>query len=247
MSRPDRTHPLRDIYEPAEDTHLLMGVLHVSPGQRALEVGTGSGAVAVHLAKRGARVLATDINPEAVAHARGVARGEGADVEFLVGDLVAPLCGRFDLVVFNPPYLPTGPEDRLEGPLNLALDGGPDGLVVVRRFLQALPAVVAPGGSAFVVVSTLSPWEAFDAAVPPGWSARVVAADRFDFEEIRVVELKPPGGRPSIRRGGSRSPRGPRRARGGTPRATRSGPRTARRPTRKGAARRRRGPAPRNP
>lgn len=232
---------MRDIYVPAEDTQLLIGALTVRPGERALEIGTGSGAVAVHLARQGAKVRATDINPAAVEHARGEAKRAGVEVDFVVGDLFGPIRGRFDLVVFNPPYLPTGPEDRLEGPLNQALDGGPDGLEVVRAFLGRLPSVLATGGRAFVVVSTLSPWDAFEAAVPDGWSARIVASDRFDFEEIRVVEVRGPARPRPTRRGGPRSPRGPRSARAGTPRGTRTARRRAPRPPKRAPRGRHRG------
>ncbi len=215
MASPPRDPPApalpADVYEPAQDTALLIGAVKAAPGQRVLEIGTGSGAVARHLARAGARVTATDVNPEALAFAKTAASREGLAIDFLLGDLFAPVRGTFDLVVFNPPYLPTGPEDRLEGPLNLALDGGPDGLAAARRFLGGLPAVLSLAGRAFVVVSTLSPWPAFEEALPPGWSARVVATDRFDFEEIRVVEVRNAPAA-ATRTGESRVPRGHRRA-----------------------------------
>ncbi len=228
------------VYAPAEDTHLVLEGLTVRRGARALEVGTGRGDIALELARRGARVEATDVNPAAVAVASARAQAEGLPVTFSVGDLFAPCEGSFDLVVFNPPYLPTGPRDRVEGPLNAAFDGGPDGLGVTRRFLAALPAHLARGGRALTVVSSLSPWAAFLAAVPRGFEARVLSTVRFDFEELRLVEVSRPAPRPK-RKGGARSPRGPTRGRSGTPRAkgkVAKGP--SRRP-RKGAQARRRG------
>src|SRR3972149_5675143 len=135
------------VYAPAEDTQLVLEGLKVRAGERAVELGTGRGDIALELARRGARVEATDVNPAAVAVASARAQAEGLPVRFFVGDLFAPCKGAFDLVGFNPPYLPTGPQDRvagapharLPGPPTPAFAGGADGLAVPRRFLAALP------------------------------------------------------------------------------------------------------------
>ncbi len=210
------------VYEPAQDTALLLGCARVRVGETALEIGAGRGDIALALARKGARVTATDISPAAVAVAAARSQQEGLSVRFLVGDLFEPVAGQFDLVVFNPPYLPTTPEDRVSGPLNAAFDGGPDGLAVTRRFLAGLPAHLTPGGRALTVVSSLSPEAAFAAAVPRGFRARVIARARFAFEEIRVVELKAAAPRPrTTRTGGSRSPPGRRSGRSGSPPARR--------------------------
>ncbi|HKZ59243.1 MAG TPA: HemK2/MTQ2 family protein methyltransferase [Candidatus Thermoplasmatota archaeon] len=206
------------VYAPAEDTQLVLEGLKVRAGERAVELGTGRGDIALELARRGARVEATDVNPAAVAVASARAQAEGLPVRFFVGDLFAPCKGAFDLVVFNPPYLPTGPQDRVAGALNAAFDGGADGLAVTRRFLAALPLRLKAGGRALTVVSSLSPWGAFLAAVPAGFEARVLSRARFDFEELRLVEVSRAPSRPK-RKGGARSPRGPTRARSGSPRA----------------------------
>jgi release factor glutamine methyltransferase len=224
--------PKPPVYEPAQDTELILANLRVRAGARALEIGTGRGDIAIELARQGARVTATDINPAAVAVALARAQAKGLRVEGLVGDLFLPVRGRFDWVVFNPPYLPTDAQDKVEGPLNAAFDGGPDGLEVTRRFLHGLPARLTAKGRALTIVSSLSPWPSFLEAVPPGLAARVIARTRFAFEEISLVELRrrAPRHRP-IRKGVSRCPPGRRSARFGTPQATRKAPR-ARRPGR---------------
>lgn len=121
---------------------------------RVADVGTGSGAVALALKKErpGDEVLGTDVSEDALAVARANADRLGIEVQFVQGDLVAPLrsLDRFDLVVSNPPYIATtdiaslAPEVRCEP--HLALDGGADGLDVVRRLAQEARAVLAPGG-----------------------------------------------------------------------------------------------------
>ena len=123
---------------------------------RVLDLCTGSGAIAVSLAKElpGAHVIATEVSPEAAAIARRNAERNGvADrVEIRVGDLFEPVAGeRFDLIAANPPYIATAviatlaPEVRRE-PL-LALDGGPDGLRFYDRICAAARLHLLPGGA----------------------------------------------------------------------------------------------------
>ncbi|HSN92292.1 MAG TPA: peptide chain release factor N(5)-glutamine methyltransferase [Anaeromyxobacteraceae bacterium] len=123
-------------------------------GGRALDLCTGSGVLAVTLAlERRARVVATDLSPGALELARENARSLGAEVTFLGGDLDGPVePGRtFDLVVSNPPYVPSGEIDGLAREVRreprLALDGGPDGLALARRIVALAPARLAPGGT----------------------------------------------------------------------------------------------------
>nr|WP_303714516.1 HemK2/MTQ2 family protein methyltransferase [Methanoculleus marisnigri] len=140
------------VYSPAEDSFLLLraALAEVRPTDRVLEVGTGSGYVAAGLAGRAAAVVATDINPHAVACAR--ARGVAA----VRTDLFAGLSGLFDLVLFNPPYLPTLPEERIDDWLEYALDGGPTGRVVIERFVADVGRVLSPFGRILLLVSSLT-------------------------------------------------------------------------------------------
>jgi release factor glutamine methyltransferase len=125
-----------------------------APPARVADIGTGSGALA--LALRSERpddqVFAVDLSDGALAVARANAARLGLPVTFLEGDLVEPLAGvaPFDLVVSNPPYVPSQEIDRLAPEVRreprLALDGGADGLAVVRRLAQDARAVLAAGG-----------------------------------------------------------------------------------------------------
>ena len=125
------------------------------PAPRIADVGTGSGAIAIALAKErpDAAVFAVDVSPDALAVARANAERLGAAVTFLEGDLAAPLApyAPFDLIVANLPYVRAAdiaglaPEVRAEPAL--ALDGGADGLALVRRLVAAAPALLAPGGA----------------------------------------------------------------------------------------------------
>ena len=121
---------------------------------RIADVGTGSGALAITLAKvrSGAVVFASDVSPAALEVARANAERLGAAVTFVEGDLGAPLAAHapFSLIVANLPYVPAGelaslPADVRTEPA-LALDGGADGLVLVRRLVAEAPALLAAGG-----------------------------------------------------------------------------------------------------
>ena len=150
------------VYPPREDSFLLLPFATVPPGTTVLEVGAGTGLVTLAAARSGARVVATDLNLEALRRLRAVARSERLVAELVRTDLAAGL-GRFDRVLANPPYLPTRPEERdPDRATNLALDGGPDGCQVLRRLLAGLPDHLSPGGAAYVVGSSLQRGPALD-------------------------------------------------------------------------------------
>ena len=139
---------------PRPETELLVEValasLRLAPAPRVLDLGTGSGCVAITLALhcRAARVLAVDRCPEALAVARRNARQLDASVEFALGDWMDGIDGRFDLIVANPPYVADGdPHLRdLRHEPRQALAAGADGLEALRRIVAAAPAHLAPGG-----------------------------------------------------------------------------------------------------
>jgi len=103
------------VYPPSDDSLLLADTLE--PTGRILEVGTGSGIIAIHLARKGHKVIATDVNPHAVEAATENARRNGVEdrVDVVRTDLMNGLKGPFDTVVFNPPYLPSRPLGELRG------------------------------------------------------------------------------------------------------------------------------------
>jgi release factor glutamine methyltransferase len=119
------------------------------------DVGTGSGAVALAVAKLrpDAHLFASDVSAGALEVARANAERLGLPVVFLEGDLGAPLAAHapFALIAANLPYIPSGeiaglPADVRSEPA-LALDGGADGLALVRRLVASAPALLAPGGA----------------------------------------------------------------------------------------------------
>ncbi|GGV64247.1 methyltransferase [Streptomyces griseoloalbus] len=146
------------VYAPQEDTELLVGALSeepVPPGADVLDVGTGSGALAVAAARRGARVTAVDVSRRAVCAARLNALRAGVPVRVRRGNLFAPVRGRsFDLILANPPYVPA-PHGLPRGAAR-AWDAGGDGRLVLDRICREAPALLRPGGALLLVQSALS-------------------------------------------------------------------------------------------
>jgi release factor glutamine methyltransferase len=189
-----RTH--EDVYEPADDTELLVRSLRLRKGERILEIGTGTGVVAIHCAKLGCRVTATDLLPPAIALARENADANGVVLELLEGDMFAPVKGTFDVIILNPPYLPTAPEDLTHTHLDKALDGGPDGTAVALRFIEGLTRHMAEGGRAYMVASSLQDGARIEGAIHRArLASRTVGRERFAFETISVLEIRRPATR----------------------------------------------------
>ncbi len=163
-----------------------------------VDVGTGSGAIALTLAHRlpHARIIAIDVSLDALAVARmNAARlNLHTRVEFLEGDLLAPFIGSFDILIANLPYIPSQRFDQLPREVRafeprLALDGGADGLDVMRRLLAQIESHAARGAVVLLEISE----EQGDAAIQ---LARAILPDATiglhrDLEGLdRVVEIE---------------------------------------------------------
>ncbi|MEU6064948.1 MULTISPECIES: HemK2/MTQ2 family protein methyltransferase [Streptomyces] len=150
---------LPGVYAPQGDTGLLTRAVcreEIGPGTEVLDLGTGTGAVAVLAARLGGRVTAVDISWLAVLTARVNALLAGQRIRVRRGDLTDAVVGRsYDLVVSNPPYVPSpGPRLPRRGQAR-AWDAGRDGRVFVDRICDAAPAALRPGGVLLIVHSGL--------------------------------------------------------------------------------------------
>jgi release factor glutamine methyltransferase len=162
-----------------------------TPRLRVVDVGTGSGAIAIALAtllqKRRmlpeVDILAADFSEGALELAKENAVGHavGDVITFALADLLPAEAPAFDLVLANLPYIPAGEVDRLPIAASfeprLALDGGPDGLDLVRRLIAALPVALRPAGSALLEIGyDQGPaLETLVAALPGEWECRIQA------------------------------------------------------------------------
>lgn len=185
------THP--EVYEPAEDTFLFAENLQVKRRDRVLEIGTGTGIIAIIVSRKCSTVTATDINPYALdCAAKNIITNKAYNVELRKGDLFEPLpAEKYDLILFNTPYLPTSEEERVDDELDAAWDGGEDGRKVIDRFLDDLKDHLNPGGSVQLVQSSLSDInQTLEKLKDMGIDASVTAREKCFFEEVVVITGK---------------------------------------------------------
>lgn len=171
-----------DVLIPRPETEHLIEAALRHPAETILDIGTGSGAIAVTLAlETNARVFASDTSAPAIGVARQNALRLGARVDFLISDLGASFRGHtFDMVVSNPPYIAETERPRLQREVRdhepaLALFAGEDGLAVYSRLIPEAARLLKPGGR-FILelgVGSLEPVR----GMLRGWSDVVVIPD----------------------------------------------------------------------
>jgi len=173
------------VYEPSEDSFLLAdaALSEIKDHEQIVEVGCGSGIIsAVIKTNTKASVLGIDINP----HAAKCAKENG--VEVIRGDILSCIKGQFDLIIFNPPYLPTEEEEREKGWINAALDGGIDGRKVIYRFLEDANRCLVQGGKILMLVSSLTGIEEIRSKMfSLGYSVEDNRHEKFMYEQLTVL------------------------------------------------------------
>jgi release factor glutamine methyltransferase len=155
-----RVITLPGVFQPRSDTWMLADAVRsvtLGPRSTALDLCTGSGAVAVAAALRDIRsVTAVAGHRRSVWTARINARLNGVRIRGLQGDLFEPVAGRrFDLITANPPYVPA-PPDLAPQPGDRAWNAGGDGRAVIDRIIEQLPEHLTPGGCALIVQSSVT-------------------------------------------------------------------------------------------
>jgi release factor glutamine methyltransferase len=184
-------HP--EVYEPAEDTFLLVDALDVKSDDSVFEIGTGSGLIGLYCASIGCDVICSDINPIAVELVKknllmNKERIIGS-FEVRLGDMfsVLNIGDEFDIVVFNPPYLPTSKEEKVGGWFDKAVDGGVNGLDLTTRFIEVLSNYVKKDGKAYFVFSSLSDQEKLENVLDKNdFEFEIKKSCKFNNEELMI-------------------------------------------------------------
>ncbi len=177
---------MKGVYEPDEDSYLLMSAIEgalrkIKKGPKVLDVGTGSGFLAERMQKllpKG-KVFALDIDREAARHARKKVEN------IILSDLFSGIRGKFDLIVFNPPYLPS---DMF--PPDLQTIGGKKGYETIGRFIRELPKYLNKGGMCLFVISSLTKPEKVEKCLKDsGLKWKVVDEKKLSFETLYAYSV----------------------------------------------------------
>lgn len=187
MEPPSTAAVPQDVYRPRKDSYLLKEALEQEElgGKRVLDMGTGSGILAVTAARQGASVTAADINPRAVATVRQRARQDDLSIDAVRSDLFAAVSGTYDVIVFNPPYVPAA---RTGDVTDAAWASGSDGRAVLDRFIRAVGDALAAGGRVLLLQSSRNDVSRTrDALQREGFTTAVAAEEELHFETLAVL------------------------------------------------------------
>ena len=176
------------VYQPSDDTFLLLSVLEVKEDVRVLEIGTGTGIIALHCAKAGARVTATDISRLAVDNAKRNAMLNDLELDVVQTDMSRGLGGKFDVIIFNPPYLCAVGSGALEEAEKLQLIGGEVGSELSIRFLKEVGELMAEQGRIYLLLSSENKEGVLQYA-KRGYEPAQAGQKSLFFEKLEVYEL----------------------------------------------------------
>ena len=192
-------HP--DVYEPAEDTFQLLETLAITPKDTILELGTGCGIISLECARQGCTVVCTDLNPYAVELTKeNIKQNQHllkGTIEVHYGNLFEPIKKheRFTIIIFNPPYLPTKPFERIGGNgwIDLATDGGKNGLSTTKRFIKEIPNHLQKNGYATFIYSSLADRTTLTKSlIATKVHAEIVSTRHFNDETLEVYRVTLP-------------------------------------------------------
>ncbi len=167
-------------YRPSDDTFLLAECLQNASGRFAMEIGTGSGYICRLLETHFATVVATDIDVNAIKHAKDTVH----DVTFVCCDSSSAISNiRFDLIVMNPPYLPS------EEILDAAVDGGKEGIEVTVKMINDSMRLLHPNGRMVIVASSAANYMMLAESLRQmGLATSIIGKKKLAFEEIMVLQ-----------------------------------------------------------
>jgi len=179
------------IYTPAEDSFLMSRILkeriplllEKDNNLRFLEIGVGSGIhleTALSLGIKKENIFSSDINKDSVSHCGSLG------FNCIYSDLFENIEGKYDIIIFNPPYLPEDSQEPEDS--RLETTGGKKGSEIILRFLREAKEYLVKNGILFLITSSLADEISFNEL---GYSAKEIGCEKLFFERLCVWELKP--------------------------------------------------------
>lgn len=174
-----------NIYKPKEDTELLAENIEIKENECVLDIGTGSGVLVLIAAKNASNVLGVDIDEEAVKIANKNAKSNGIrNVEFKKSDLFKNIESKFDVIIFNPPYLPVENENKI-------WSGGKTGRKIIEKFAKNVKNYLKRNGRIYLVISSLTGVENVKKLFKEkGFKVKEKASKKIFWEKLVVFEIK---------------------------------------------------------
>jgi release factor glutamine methyltransferase len=183
------------VYYPREDSILLAEALSsYNIRGKCLEMGCGSGLSSIVMARAGGDVTAVDVDEEAILAIKKNAEINGVSLDVVKSDLFDEIDKneKFDLITFNPPYLPEGQEDYMKylKDIKHQVFGGKTGREIIARFLKEAGFHLNKNGKILLQISTATDIEkTIDMCNEHGFSASVIARKKIPWEELVVIEI----------------------------------------------------------
>lgn len=170
-----------DVYSPDDDTYLLIDMLEIEEDQEILEMGVGTGIISLFCAAKGAKVTAVDIDKKAVELTKENSRINDIPLQDSIrSDLFSKVEGCWEMIIFNPPYLPS---DKDLG-FDRKWDGGERGDETLLRFLNRAIDYIDLGGRIYFIFSDMSPLERINEVIEERYEIIECRKKDYRFETI---------------------------------------------------------------
>jgi len=186
---------LDNVYLPSDDTYLLLDNLIVEKDDFVLDLGTGCGILGIIASEKADKVVITDISPVAMKCAKlNVSYNDLSDkVDVRLGDLFDPIKKheKFDLILFNPPYIPVEKEEKKLDWLEKAWDGGKNGREITDKFLEEFNYYLKKRGRVQMIQSSISDYKkTISSLEKKGFKVIIQAEEKFQFEKLVLLLIR---------------------------------------------------------
>ncbi len=174
------------VYSPDHDTYLLLDIVDVDKGEEVLEIGSGSGIISLHCSKKGPKVTAVDKDEKALENTNKNAELNDIELDVKRSDLFSDIDKKFDVIIFNPPYLPKHEDLEIDD----RWDGGERGDEVILQFLKEVKFYLNENGRIYLCFSDMAPLDNINSTIEQNFEVENKEGKNFRFETLYVYKLK---------------------------------------------------------